>query len=180
MTPADVLLDTADLVVTCAGPAPRAGAGQAAIASIAHASVAGWRGNIVAVGPAEMVARSVRLEPGARVIDARGRTVLPGFVDPHTHVVYAGDRRDELARRLAGVSYAEIAAGGGGIVRTVTATRAASVDELVAAARPRLAEALAQGHDDLRGQERLRPRDGHRAADAARRSACSARRSRSS
>ena len=82
---------------------------------------------------------------GAQVIDARGRTVLPGFVDPHTHVVYAGDRRDELARRLAGATYAEIAAGGGGIVRTVAATRAASVDELVAAARPRLAEALAQG-----------------------------------
>ncbi len=145
MTPADVLLDTADLVVTCAGPAPRAGAGQGAIASIAHASVAGWRGGIVAVGPAEMVARSVRLEPGARIINARGRTVLPGFVDTHTHLVYAGDRRDELARRLAGVSYAEIAAGGGGIVRTVAATRAASVDQLVAAARPRLAEALAQG-----------------------------------
>jgi imidazolonepropionase len=145
MTPADVLIDTADLVVTCAGPAPRAGAGQGTIAAVPRASVAGWRGRIVAVGPADMVARTVRLEAGARVIEARGRTVLPGFVDPHTHVVYAGDRRDELARRLAGASYAEIAAGGGGIVRTVAATRAASVDELVAGARPRLADALAQG-----------------------------------
>ena len=145
MTPADVLIDTADLVVTCAGPSPRAGAGQGAIAAVPQGSVAGWRGRIVAVGAAGMVARTVRLEPGAQVIDARGRTVLPGFVDPHTHVVYAGDRRDELARRLAGASYAEIAAAGGGIVSTVTATRAASVDELVAAARPRLADALAQG-----------------------------------
>jgi imidazolonepropionase len=142
---ADVLLDHADLVVTCAGRAPRAGAGQADIAAVPHASVAGRRGRIVAVGPAEAVAQAIRLEPGARVIDARGRTVLPGFVDPHTHVVYAGDRRDELARRLAGASYADLAAAGGGIVRTVTATRAASVDELVAAARPRLADALAQG-----------------------------------
>jgi imidazolonepropionase len=142
---ADVLLDHADLVVTCAGPAPRAGAGQAEVAAIPHASVAGWRGRIVAVGPADAVAQTIRLEPGARVLDARGRTVLPGFVDPHTHAVYAGDRRDELARRLGGASYADIAAAGGGIVRTVTATRAASVDELVAAARPRLADALVQG-----------------------------------
>ncbi len=145
MTPADILIDTADLVVTCAGPSPRAGAGQGAIAAVPQASVAGWRGRIVAVGAAGMVARTVRLEPGAQIIDARGQTVLPGFVDPHTHVVYAGDRRDELARRLGGATYAEIAAGGGGIVSTVTATRAASVDELVAAARPRLADALAQG-----------------------------------
>jgi imidazolonepropionase len=145
MSPADVLIDDADLVVTCAGPAPRAGAGQSEIAAIPRASVAGWRGRIVAVGPAGMVARSIQLEAGATVIDGRGRTVLPGFVDPHTHAVYAGDRRDELARRLGGASYAEIAADGGGIVRTVTATRAASVDELVAAARPRLADALAQG-----------------------------------
>jgi len=142
---ADVLIDHADLVVTCAGPAPRAGAGQAAIAVVPRASVAGWQGRIVAVGAADMVARTVRLTPDAVVVDGRGRTVLPGFVDPHTHLVYAGDRRDELARRLAGATYAEIAAGGGGIVRTVTATRAATVDQLVAAARPRLADALAHG-----------------------------------
>jgi imidazolonepropionase len=142
---ADVLLDSADLVVTCAGPAPRSGAAQGRIAAIERASVAGWRGDIVAVGPADEVGRAIRLDAGATIVDARGRTVLPGFVDSHTHVVYAGDRRDELARRLAGATYAEIAAGGGGIVRTVTATRAASVDELVAAARPRLADALAQG-----------------------------------
>ena len=72
-------------------------------------------------------------------------TVVPGFVDSHTHIVYGGDRRDELARRLAGASYAEIAATGGGIVRTVTDTRAASEAELVSAALPRLADALAQG-----------------------------------
>ncbi|MGD9901973.1 MAG: imidazolonepropionase [Vicinamibacterales bacterium] len=143
--PADFLIDHADLVVTCAGPAPRAGAGQGAIAAMPSASLAGWQGRIVAVGAADVVARAVRLAPDAVVVDGRGRTVLPGFVDPHTHLVYAGDRRDELARRLAGASYAEIAADGGGIVRTVTATRAASLDALVAAARPRLADALAHG-----------------------------------
>jgi imidazolonepropionase len=142
---ADVLIDRAALVATCAGRAPRAGADQAAIGAIPDGSVAGWQGKIVAVGPAAEVSAAIRLVDGAQVIDARHRTVVPGFVDPHTHLVYAGDRRDELTRRLAGASYAEIAAGGGGIVRTVLATRGATVDDLVAAARPRLAEALAQG-----------------------------------
>jgi imidazolonepropionase len=97
------------------------------------------------VGPASAVAAAVTLTPDATVIDGRGRTVVPGFVDSHTHLVYAGDRREELARRLRGATYAEIAAGGGGIVRTVAETRAASEDALVEAALPRLADALAQG-----------------------------------
>jgi imidazolonepropionase len=71
--------------------------------------------------------------------------VVPGFVDAHTHLVYAGDRRDELRRRLAGASYAEIARGGGGIVRTVEATRLASAQELIEAALPRLAAMMASG-----------------------------------
>ena len=89
--------------------------------------------------------RAVTLAPGATVIDGRGRTVVPGFVDPHTHLVFAGDRRDELQRRLGGATYAQIAAAGGGIVRTVTDTRAASEADLVATARPRLAEMLTFG-----------------------------------
>jgi imidazolonepropionase len=66
-------------------------------------------------------------------------------VDPHTHLVYAGDRREELERRLAGATYAELAAAGGGIVRTVDATRAATEGALVETARPRLAAMLACG-----------------------------------
>ena len=83
--------------------------------------------------------------PDAVVVDAGGGTVLPGFVDPHTHVVYAGDRREELRRRLAGATYAEIAAAGGGILSTVRATREASEDALVESARVRLAEMLQCG-----------------------------------
>jgi imidazolonepropionase len=71
--------------------------------------------------------------------------VVPGFVDPHTHPIFAGDRRQELRRRLAGASYADIAAEGGGILSTVAATRAASEDDLVAAGRTRLDEMLACG-----------------------------------
>src|SRR6185437_10492340 len=84
------------------------------------------------------------LAPGES-IDGRDYALVPGFVDAHTHAVYAGDRRDELRRRLAGATYAQIAADGGGIVSTVAATRAATEDALVAAARPRLAEMLACG-----------------------------------
>jgi imidazolonepropionase len=145
MTRADVLIADADVVATCAGDTPKRGATQGDIAAIPRASIAGFAGRIVAVGPAADVAAAITLTDDATVIDARGRTVVPGFVDSHTHLVYGGDRRDELARRLRGATYAEIAAGGGGIVRTVTDTRAASQDALVAAALPRLAEALAQG-----------------------------------
>ena len=145
MTRADFLIDTADLVATCAGAAPRSGAAQGAIGGLTRASVAAWHGRIVAVGAAADVTRSVTLDPEATVVDGRGHTLVPGFVDSHTHAVFAGDRRGELAQRLAGATYAEIAAAGGGIVRTVEATRAASEDTLVSLARPRLAEALAQG-----------------------------------
>jgi imidazolonepropionase len=77
--------------------------------------------------------------------DGRNAYVTPGFVDCHTHLVYAGDRAGEFAQRLAGASYAAIAQAGGGIVSTVRATRAASEDALFAAASERLAGFLAEG-----------------------------------
>ena len=142
---ADFLIDNADLVATCAGPGPRRGSAQREISAIPNASVAGFEGQIVFVGSAHDARGAITLTPRAHVINAEGCTVVPGFVDPHTHLVFAGDRRDELRRRLAGATYAEIAADGGGIVRTVTATRAASEHELVDGARRRLAEMLALG-----------------------------------
>jgi len=99
----------------------------------------------VFVGSDHDAAGAVTLAPQAQVIDARGCTVVPGFVDPHTHLVFAGDRRDELRRRLAGATYAEIAASGGGIVKSVAATRAASEHDLVDGARKRLADMLSFG-----------------------------------
>jgi imidazolonepropionase len=142
---ADVLIDNADLVATCAGPGPRRGAAQREISTLPNASVAGFEGRIVFVGSAHDAASTVTLTPHAQVIDAQGCTVVPGFVDPHTHLVFAGDRRDELRRRLAGATYAEIAASGGGIVKSVDATRAASEHDLIDGARKRLAEMLTFG-----------------------------------
>ena len=78
-------------------------------------------------------------------IDCEGRWITPGFVDCHTHLVYAGDRAREFEMRLAGASYEEIAKAGGGIVSTVKATRAASQDALVASALPRLDTLIADG-----------------------------------
>ena len=142
---ADFLIEHADLIATCAGPAPRRGLAQREISSLQNGVVAAFEGRITYVGAAETLPDTVEVQRGAVRIDARGCTVIPGLVDPHTHVVYAGDRRAELQRRLAGESYAAIAANGGGIVSTVGATRAATEDQLVAAARVRLDEMLACG-----------------------------------
>jgi imidazolonepropionase len=79
------------------------------------------------------------------VTDCRGRWITPGFVDCHTHLVWGGSRAPEWELRLAGVPYAEIAKRGGGILSTVKATRAATEDELVAAALPRLRALAAEG-----------------------------------
>jgi imidazolonepropionase len=143
--PADFVIEHADLIATCAGPAPRRGLAQREISPLTNGVVAASEGRIIYVGDAVGLANTVDVQKGATRIDARGCTVVPGFVDPHTHVIYAGDRRAELQRRLAGESYAAIAADGGGIVSTVAATRAASEEELVASARPRLDEMLACG-----------------------------------
>jgi imidazolonepropionase len=115
------------------------------VCAIPNGVVASRHGRIVFVGSQAAFDASVQTTPDAVIIDAGGGTVLPGFVDPHTHVVYAGDRREELRRRLAGATYAEIAATGGGILSTVRATREASEDALVESARVRLAEMLQCG-----------------------------------
>ncbi|MCA8921644.1 MAG: imidazolonepropionase [Planctomycetes bacterium] len=110
--------------------------------TIADAAVAMADGLIVACGPRAEVEAQVE----ARLTrSAGGRVVLPGFVDPHTHLPWAGSREGEFAKRLAGMSYAEIAQAGGGIRATMRATRAASLDALLAAARPRLRRMLSHG-----------------------------------
>lgn len=142
---ADFLIDNADLIATCAGRGSRRGSAQREIAALPNGSVAGFEGRIVYVGSAVDAAKAVTLTANAQVIHGAGCTVVPGFVDPHTHLVFAGDRRDELRRRLAGATYAEIAASGGGIVKTVSATREASEHELVRSGRQRLADMLLHG-----------------------------------
>jgi imidazolonepropionase len=142
---ADLAIRRIGLLATMAGGAPRTGAALRELAPRADAAVAASEGRIVWVGPDADFEREVTLAPGALGIDAVGAAVVPGLVDPHTHLVFAGDRDDELRRRLAGVSYREIAASGGGIVRSVEATRAASVEELAVGVETRLDEMLLCG-----------------------------------
>jgi imidazolonepropionase len=110
---------------------------------IADGALAIAGGQIVAAGPTDAVRGLV--SGAARRIDARGKAVLPGFVDAHTHVIFAGDRVDEFERRLQGATYLEIMAAGGGIMSTVRATRAASEAELAAESATRLRKMLAHG-----------------------------------
>ena len=145
MLQADFVIEHADLIATCAGPAPRRGLAQRDISPLPNGIIAAFQGRITYVGDPIGFADTVAVEKNATRIDARGCCVVPGFVDPHTHVIYAGDRGAELRRRLAGETYAAIAADGGGIIQTVAATRAATEDQLVEAARLRLDEMLACG-----------------------------------
>ena len=132
-------------LVTCAGPAPRRGPDQGRLEVIADGALATAGERVVFAGPTADLERTVTIPADARVVEVQDCSILPGFIDPHTHAVFAGDRRSELRRRLAGESYASIAASGGGIVSTVTATRAATEDELTAQARARLDCMLAGG-----------------------------------
>jgi imidazolonepropionase len=104
--------------------------------------VAAKDGRIAFVGPQSELPTGW---DAARTVNLDGRWVLPGLVDCHTHIVYAGDRAHEFELRLKGASYEEIARAGGGIVSTVKATRAASEDELVAQSLKRLDTLLAEG-----------------------------------
>jgi imidazolonepropionase len=121
---------------------PQRGVRLGELGLIEDGAVAIAEGRVVAVGPTRELASKVH---ASREIDASGKVVCPGFVDPHTHLVWMGDRAAEFEQRIAGATYMEIMAAGGGIMSTVRATRGASVEELVAAMRPRLDRMLAHG-----------------------------------
>jgi imidazolonepropionase len=132
-------------LATPIGTTSRRGAAQGEVRRIRNAALRAEGGRIVFTGTDEDYARDYRGRPAEVSIDASGRTLLPGFVDAHTHPVWVGDRGEEIGRRLAGESYASIAAAGGGILATVRATRAASDEELVCAVSARLSRMLAHG-----------------------------------
>jgi imidazolonepropionase len=129
-------------LLTVPGTGPQRSAVQQEIGLLEDGAVAVAEGCIVAVGPtAELRQRFSARE----TIDATGKVVLPGFVDAHTHAIFAGERAGEFEQRLAGASYLEIMAAGGGIMSTVRATRAASLPQLITESRPRLDAMLAHG-----------------------------------
>ena len=144
MITADLIVANLAELVTCE---PSLGEGPLGV--IANGALAAADGRVVWVGPQSRLASGVTLTLGGRRLDGRGAVAVPGFVDSHTHLVFAGSREREYAMRAAGASYQQIAAAGGGILATVAATRAASIDELVNLALPRLRAALAHGTTTL-------------------------------
>ncbi len=121
-------------LVTLAGPArPRIGAELRELGLISSAAMLIDGGQIVAAGTYAELKNEIPHH--AVIIDAEGRCVTPGFVDAHTHLCFAGNRAAEFEQRIAGATYQEIAAAGGGILRTVALTRAATFDDLLAATR---------------------------------------------
>ncbi|MGO9317973.1 MAG: imidazolonepropionase [Terracidiphilus sp.] len=131
-------------LVTLAGPArPRGGVELRELGLVENAAMLVEDGRITSARPYAELRASI--PPEATIIDAEGRCVTPGFVDAHTHLVFAGNRADEFEQRIAGASYQQIAAEGGGILRTVRLTRAATEDELLAAARQHMDWMLRSG-----------------------------------
>lgn len=145
MISADLVVRRIGKLATLAGPVPRVGGALRDLGIIENACLAVRSGRIVHVGPDATCDAVVTPNAGATVLEVDGAAVLPGFVDAHTHVCFAGNRDDEIERRLAGATYREIAAAGGGIVASVSATRAATVGDLRDAMRDRLDEMLACG-----------------------------------
>lgn len=146
-----LLLHSANELVTLAGPSrARRGEEMGRMGVVTDGAVACIDGEVVAIGPTAEVRGRLREDPGLadvawEEIECTGRCVTPGLIDLHTHLPFAGSREGELAMRQRGAGYLEILAAGGGILSTVAATRAASENELAAAARPWLAEMLANG-----------------------------------
>jgi imidazolonepropionase len=139
----DLLIYGAAQLATCYSPGgAKRGEAMADVGLIHNGAVAVQDGRILAAGDSESLRERYRARAN---INAAGKVVCPGFVDPHTHVVYAGDRLDEFEQRIRGASYMEIMAAGGGIASTMAATRQATLAELVAQSRPRLETMLAMG-----------------------------------
>src|SRR5688500_12165602 len=140
---ADLIVTNIGQLVTCASPGgPKRGKAMRDTGLIGMGAVAITGRKFTAVGNADDVIRDYESD---EIIDAEGRVVCPGFVDPHTHIVFAGDRLDEFELKIKGADYLEILESGGGIIGTVRKTREASPETLVQNSTERLNRMLACG-----------------------------------
>ncbi len=140
-----LLITNLSEVATPVGNEPLTGADQAGVRRLSGVEVLCREGEIAGVGSRQEIERDAGPLDGAQRLDARGGTLIPGFVDPHTHLPWAGSREEEFAQRLAGKTYMEIAAEGGGILSTVRATRQASEADLTQGVLDRLDLMLIHG-----------------------------------
>ena len=132
MANATAIVNIGQLVTLAGAARPRVGLALGNLAIVSDGALLIENGSIVAVGRHDEIKSKIPAD--AEIVDAEGRCVTPGFVDAHTHLVFAGNRAAEFEQRIAGATYQEIAAAGGGILKTVALTRAASEDELLVAA----------------------------------------------
>lgn len=140
---ADLIVHNAGQLVTCSSPGgPKRGMQMLDVGIIEGGAVAVAGGTIIGVGCSDEILGNFQSD---EIVNADGAVVCPGFVDPHTHIVFAGDRLDEFELKIKGADYLEILANGGGIVSTVERTRAASVDDLIGQSQRRLDKMLSCG-----------------------------------
>lgn len=143
---ADLLVtDISELVTLRGDGKPRTGPSLGDIGLVKDGAIAAHRGRIIAAGPRDDVLGSVKPTADCVHVSAGRRVLLPGFVDCHTHLVFARYRLDEYEWRVAGTPYAEIAARGGGIAKSVSHVRSMGESELLAVSRHRLHSAIAHG-----------------------------------
>jgi len=145
MNKADLAVLNCNQLVTCRGPIPRRRTDLQDIGLLKNGCIASYHGEIVFVGDEEAYHREVELADNGICIDSRGQIGLPGFVDPHTHLPFAGSREEEFNLRVQGYTYQELAEQGLGIQTTVNATRQASEEELLALCLSRLDSMLVHG-----------------------------------
>ena len=140
----DILIKNANELITLAGHSerPKIGNELKELGIIKDGAVAILNEKIVALGKTKEITKKYDAD---EMIDAKGKIVLPGLIDPHTHLVYSGAREDELTLKLEGVPYLEILKRGGGILKTVRLTREASEDKLCKEALDRLNNAMING-----------------------------------
>ena len=124
---------------------PRRGPGLAQLGLIHNGTLAAFEGRVVDVGSGDDVGRRVEPVVGCAEIDAGGAVVMPGFVDSHTHTVFAAGRLDEYEKRIRGVPYAEIAKEGGGIAKSVSDLRSMEEDRLLEVSARRVAGCIKHG-----------------------------------
>lgn len=136
-----MLIHSASQLLTLAG-LPQRGGDLGRLEIVSDGALLIRDGLIEAVGPSQDLRRAY---PAEETLDARGSVVMPGFVDPHTHAIWSGDRAAEFEMRLEGKTYLEILAAGGGIISTVKGTRQASLQSLIGETRPRLWTMLEHG-----------------------------------
>ncbi len=145
-----IILNTSE-VVTCSGYEPKYGKDMSNIGVIEKGAVVIEDDKIKAVGKEEDILKKINKKE-YEVIDADGKSVMPGFIDSHTHFVFGGYREEEFSWRLRGDNYMDIMRRGGGIISTVKSTRQASLEELVESGRKRLDSMLKFGVTTVEGK----------------------------